>query len=126
MPSFLRELRRAYPTIQTSRFISIYEENRDADDLLELLDAAEAEAQELKKAEDHEMAELLKSLSVSEQHSRLHFMVSVDVDLLHTQAIIMYGFLTPGTSHPYIGKHHLHESNLRQNTANKLGRQYSK
>ncbi len=126
MLSLFKEIRRAYPTIESSLFISIFEENMDADNLLDLLAAAEAEAVVKKEGEDRAFAEVEKRLRMNELHSKLHFMVPADVDLVHAQAIIMYGFLSPGSANPYIGKHVLAETNCRQNTANKLGRRFSR
>jgi hypothetical protein len=126
MLSLFREIRRAYPTIESSLFISIFETNQDADNLLDLLAVAEAEALVKKEGEDRAFAEVEKRLRMNELHVKLHFVVPADVDLVHAQSIIMYGFINPGSSSPYVGRHVLAEANLMQNVANKLGRRFSR
>ncbi len=123
--SFIKELRRAYPHMPMAIFVGIYEAHKDSDSLLEELDEAEGPhrvmAEEGKRAWD----ELGKRLSASQQHHKLKFMVSADVDLEHVQALIMYGFLAPGQRTAYIGRHCLPTVLVRENTRNKLGPLFS-
>lgn len=123
--SFLKDLRRAYPHMPTKTFVEIYESQKDSDSLLDALDKAEGPhrvaAEESKRAWD----ELGVKLSASQQHHKLKFMVSADVDLEHVQAIIMYAFLVPGQRTAYIGRHCLPTVLVRENTKNKLGARFS-
>ena len=122
---FLYDLRRAYPTIGVLKFVKIIEESRECDNLLEILDEAEREALEKKAREDQSMRELGLRLALSEQHTRLHFVVPADVDLEHAQAIVAYGFLMPGQSRVFAGRHVLPESNVCENVQHKLKCRYS-
>jgi len=122
---FLYDLRRAYPTIGILEFVKIFEDNRECDNLLDRLDEAERKALEKKEKEDRSMRELGERLALSEQHTRLHFVVTADVDLEHAKAIVAYGFLMPGQSRVFAGRHILPESNVRDNVQRKLKCRYS-
>lgn len=123
---FLKELRKAYPTMSMLRFAEIYEGHRESDELFEIFDRAEKEAVAEKEEGERKIKELGHQLSVGEQHRLLHFVVPADVDLEHTQAILAYGFLMPGSGRVFSGTHVIPERYVRKNTANKLGIRFSR
>lgn len=120
-----RELRDAYPHMLFSQFVEIYELHRNNPDLLDYLDAAEKKAVLAKEAAEEKLKKLYEEISASEQHRKLNIVVPADFDLEHVQAVLMYGFLMPGKTVVFLGKHLLPESHVRTNVENKLGFNFS-
>ena len=120
--SFLKDLRGAYPRMPMGQFIEIVTKYRESDELLARLDEAERPAADAFEAHRKAWKELLQRVSASEQHHHLHFVVPPKYDLEHVQAIIMYGFLMPGSGISFIGAHALPIRHVHTNVRNKLGR----
>jgi hypothetical protein len=125
MAFHVRELREAYPNMPLTEFLKIFEEYRSSQKLLDLLDEAETRAIEKKNDERQAMAALEARLSASEQHIRLAIAVAADVDLEHAQAVLMYGFIMPGTSQQFVGNSMIPQKHVRKNAKTKLGFRFS-
>lgn len=121
----VRELRAAYAHMPTTEFVEIYEKHRDSQKLLDVLDEAEGRARQKKAEEDAAIRQLELKFSASEQHHRLHFAVTPDIDVEHAQAILMYGFVMPGQQGAFIGSKMIPKQHVAHNVRNKLGYRYS-
>ena len=123
--NWLRELRAAYPTTPLKTFLEIFEEYNASDQLLEMLDLAEFSAIREKQYFEDQMRQVEERLRLSDFHTMLHIAVHPDLDLEHVQAVLMYGFVSPGSGTVYAGANTISRVNVFTNTNNKLVARYS-
>jgi hypothetical protein len=125
MKTWLRELRGAYPTMSLKTFLEIFEAHNASDELLEKLDLAEFEALREKQHFEDQMRLVESRLRLGDLHTQLNIVVHHDLDLEHVQAVLMYGFISPGSVVVYAGANSISRVNVFTNTKNKLVARYS-
>lgn len=123
--SWVRDLRRAYPTIPPLRFFDIIANALGDDQLLNILDREEADARQEEDQFQANMAELEKRLRLSEMHHRLGIVVHHDEDLEHVQAILVHGLMMLGQKEVYAGSNVISAEKLAVNVRNKLLARFS-
>lgn len=114
------ELRRSFPTMDFQWFLEIVAMySNDPKVLAEVLQEEEARAKKVQEQETAKQEEVLARV-MSVVHLELNIDVPPGWDKEHVQALVMYGFVQPGSDGAYAGGCKVLGRHVRVNTRNKL------
>jgi len=120
------ELRKKFRKQDFSQFQEIIEIFWDdgIEAVIEMLISEEEHALEAERLRNEKVEEMVAQIRASELHHQLTIQVPEGVDLEHAQAILIYGFVMPGSQQTFMGANKLPTEHVKVNVKNKLGERF--
>jgi len=120
------ELRKRFRKQDISQFLDVvkifWDDGIEA--VVEMLVSEEERAIEAERLRDEKVEEMVAQIRASELHHQLNIQVPEWVDLEHAQAILIYGFIMPGSQQTFMGANKLPTEHVKVNVKNKLSERF--